>query len=294
MNEDIKVIKNEYMAVQVKLFGAQLWSVKDMDGTEYLWQGNPKYWEDRSPILFPYIARLTEGKYLLGGHEYQMDIHGFAKDSVFEVEKQTEDELVLRLIDSKKTYAQYPYHFVFKVGYRLAGKKLEVTYHVENKDTKTMYYGVGGHPGFNVPLQEGVTFEDYYLEFSGEGRAEKEIFSEDCFVMEKREDFPLEDGKRLSLRHDLFDNDAIILSNMPKNVALRSKTGTKGVKVSYEDMDYLGLWHWPRTDAPYLCIEPWSSLPSRKGIIEDFEKQENLKKMEPGKCKDHRWSVEII
>lgn len=281
------------MTVQVKLFGAQLWSVKDTEGTEYLWQGNPKYWEDRSPVLFPYIARLTEGRYLLGGHEYQMDIHGFAKDSVFELEKQTEEELILCLSDSEETYAQYPYHFVFKVSYRLAEKKLEVTYHVENKDTKTMYYGAGGHPGFNVPLQEGVTFEDYYLEFSGEGRAKREIFSEDCFVMEKQEDFPLEDGNRLLLRHDLFDNDAIILSNMPKNVALCSKTGTKGVKVSYEDMDYLGLWHWPRTDAPYLCIEPWSSLPSRKGIIEDFEKQENLKKLEPGKFKDHRWSVEI-
>jgi galactose mutarotase-like enzyme len=28
--------------------------------------------------------------------------------------------------------------------------------------------------------------------------------------------------------------------------------------------------------AKYLCIEPWSSLPSRKNITEDLEQQDNL------------------
>ena len=29
-----------------------------------------------------------------------------------------------------------------------------------------MYFGLGGHPGFNVPLEAGLSFEDYCLEFS--------------------------------------------------------------------------------------------------------------------------------
>lgn len=293
MSETIKTIKNECLTVQVNTFGAQMWSVKDKENTEYLWQGDPKYWEDRSPLLFPYIARLTEGTYRLNGQEYKMDIHGFAKDSQFEIAKHTENELVLRLTDSPGTYEQYPYHFVLEVGYELSENQLKVTYHVENKDTKTMYYGVGGHPGFCVPLQEDEKFEDYYLEFSGEGHARKELFSEDCFVLERTEDFLLKDGNKLPLTHDLFDNDAIILSSMPKCVTLKSLTGNKAVQVTYGDMDYLGLWHWPKTDAPYLCIEPWSSLPSRKGVVEDFEKQENLKQLEAGCAKNHCWEIEI-
>ena len=46
-------------------------------------------------------------------------------------------------------------------------------------------------------------------------------------------------------------------------------------------LPYLGIWHMPHTDAPYVCIEPWSSLPSRKDVIEDLETQENLQILQP-------------
>ena len=29
-----------------------------------------------------------------------------------------------------------------------------------------MYFGIGGHPEFNIPMEEGLSFEDYELEFS--------------------------------------------------------------------------------------------------------------------------------
>lgn len=287
-------IKNDFLTVQVNTMGAQMWSVKDSEDTEYLWQGDIRYWEDKSPVLFPYIARLTEGKYLLDEKEYEMDIHGFAKDSLFQVEKHTECEVVLCLTDSEKTYVQYPWHFIFKVEYKLVGKKIEITFHVENKDTKTMYYGVGGHPGFRVPLQSKETFEDYYLEFLGEGQIKRELFSVDCFVLGKTEEFLTEKGMRLPLRHDLFDEDAIVLRDMPKAIALKSKKQTKGVQLSYLDMDYLGLWHAPKTDAPYICIEPWSSLPSRKNVIENLSEQESLKKVEAGNIVRHCWAIELL
>ena len=50
----------------------------------------------------------------------------------------------------------------------------------------------------------------------------------------------------------------------------------KAVKVSYVDMPYVGFWHMPCMDAPYVCIEPWCSLPSRQGITENLEEQKNL------------------
>lgn len=293
MKEKIRTIQNEVMSVQVNVFGASLWSIKGVDGTEYLWQGNEKYWGDRAPVLFPYIARLTDGKYMLNEHEYKMDIHGFAKDSVFEVVKQTDSEITLKIRDTDETYVQYPYQYVFEITYKLEGNRLDVIFHVENRDIKTMYFGVGGHPGFNVPLQDSEAFEDYYLEFIGEGEARKELFSEDCFVLSQTEKFPLFEGNKLPLKHDLFDNDAIILSNMPKKIALKSRNGRKAIYVEYQDMNYLGLWHWPKTDAPYICIEPWSSLPSRKNVVEDFAKQENLMKLESGAMTDKKWSIEI-
>lgn len=156
-----------------------------------------------------------------------------------------------------------------------------------------MYFGVGGHPGFQVPMEEGTDFEDYYLDFGPEAKPLRVGMSEDCFVTGEDTPFLLRENRYLDLRHDLFDDDAIILREMPRTVTLASKKGTHSIEVSYPDMPYLGIWHWPRTKVPYLCIEPWSSLPSRKGIVEDLEKQENLISLGSGEMYENTWSVKI-
>lgn len=290
----MREIKNDSLKVCIQEKGASLWSIKDDSGNEYLWQGEPKYWADRAPNLFPYIARLTEGKYRLDGKTYEMDIHGFAKDSEFEVADSTQQEITFRLHDTEETYRQYPYRFVFDISYRLEGKKLFVIFTVKNEDEKVMYFGVGGHPGFRVPMEEGLTFEDYCLEFDTIKEAKRVGFSEDCFVTGEKERFELAEGRVLSLHHDMFDEDAIVLTDMAHSVTLTSEKGKRAIRVSYPDMDFLGLWHMPKTDAPYICIEPWSSLPSRKGIIEDLETQPNLISLEPQCTYVAQFSIELV
>lgn len=287
-------IRNEQLQVSVETRGGSLWSIQDNENTEYLWQGDPKYWGDRAPNLFPYIARLTEGKYLLDGTIYHMDIHGFIKDCDLQVKEQRADSLCLYMKDTPQTYSQYPYRFSYEIHYCLHGKKLRVTYHVENLDEKTMYFGIGGHPGFQVPLEEGLAFEDYYLQFPDSNGIQKVGMTSDCFVNGKREVFSLEKGQVLPLKHTLFDDDAIILDQIPKQVSLLAQNRRKGICVSFPQMRYLGLWHKPKSDAPYLCIEPWSSLPSRKDVVEDLAKQEDLISLESHKSYDNQWEIEIL
>lgn len=278
----MRTIKNNYLTVRIDEKGAELSSIQDISGNEYLWQGDPQYWEDRAPNLFPYIARLTEGKYTLNGQTYHMDIHGFAKDTVFEAEQISDSEIVFSIRDTEKTRKHYPYAFRFSITYALQDNKLSVKYGVENTDEKIMYFGVGAHPGFCVPLEAELDFTDYYLEFDEPSAAKRVGFSEDCFINGDDRAFDMEEGVRLPLHHDLFDDDAIVLVDMAKAVTLKSDQGNKSVRVEYPDMDYLGLWHWPKTDAPYICIEPWSSLPSRKDVVEDFASQPSLLSLEAG------------
>ena len=127
-------ISNEQLHVKIETKGGNLWSIRDRENTEYLWQGDPQYWSDRSLNLFPYIARLTEGKYLLEGNTYHMDIHGFVKDSDLQVREQGAEYLRLFMQDTQDTYTQYPYRFSYEICYRLSGRKLCITYHVENQD----------------------------------------------------------------------------------------------------------------------------------------------------------------
>ena len=287
-------IKNSKQIVKINSKGAELWSIQDAEGQEYLWQGDAKYWAGRSPNIFPYVARLTDGKYIMNNKEYAMGNHGFARHLEFEIENQLEDKVVFLLRDSNDTLGQYPYHFSFRITYQLIDAKLEITYSVENKNDVPMYFGVGGHPGFNLPLDDSLEFEDYYLEFKESKDLIQVGMTQDCFVSGDDTKFALKDNRILPLAHDLFDNDAIILKNMPKEVILKSDKSSKKIKIDYPDMDCLGIWHAPGTNAPYICIEPWTSLPSRDGIVEDLAKQEDLICLGEGKTYTNTWSIEII
>ncbi len=292
-------IRNEYLDVTVQTLGGSLCSIRDRDQNEYLWQGDAAYWSDQAPNLFPYIARMTEGKYTLDGREYHMDIHGFVKDSEMEAAERGVSRLLLRLRDNEGTLAQYPYHFCYEIEYSLEESRIAVTYRVINEDRKTMYFGIGGHPGFRVPLEDGLRFEDYELRFGGDGGASSRgeirrvMFSPACFVT-GTVPYELAEGGILPLRHGLFDDDAIVLTGVPSSVCLRAENGRRAVRVSYPQMTYLGVWHKPHSDAPYVCIEPWSSLPSREGIVEELSAQPGLIALGAGERYENRWEIGII
>ena len=158
-------IKNEKLAVVISSKGGEFRSVKDSAGREYLWQGDEATWTDRGPNLFPYIARLTDGTYTYEGKEYHMDIHGFLMYSEMELVSHEDTKLVLGLHSSSETKKQYPFDFSLEIQWELKGEKVEITYQVKNQGEKEMYFGIGGHPGFSLPLEEGLCFEDYELEY---------------------------------------------------------------------------------------------------------------------------------
>ena len=289
----IYTIENEALKVQIADKGAELMSIQTKDGNEYLWQGDAKYWSDRAINLFPYIARLTEGKYILDEKTYEMTIHGFANYSIFKVSKQEADSIVFELTDNEETLKMYPYAFSFRIIYSLYKNMLQVKFEVDNKSESIMYFGVGGHPGFLVPMEDGLNFEDFYLEFDKPENPVRVGFTETCFLNGEDKEYALSEGGKILMNHNLFDEDAIVLRDMAKCVTLKSDKSDRYVKVEYPEMDFLGIWHMPHTDAPYVCIEPWSSLPSRQDVIEDLAEKEDLISLEAGKSYENTWTIEI-
>ena len=289
----LHTIQNAFLAVTVSEQGAELQSILGSDGTEYLWQGDPAYWTDRAPNIFPYVARLTQGSYYLDGVLYHMNIHGIALYSRFRRVSNDGVKLVMELTDDESTYQKYPRRFSFQVIYTLEKDTLSITFRIENRDEKVMYFGIGGHPGFRVPLAEGLRFEDYQLRFHAPCQPKRVGFTEDCFLNGQSEPYPLQQDRYLPLRHDLFDDDAIVLNDMARAVTLESDSDSHSITVSFPDMPYLGIWHMPRTDAPYVCIEPWSSLPSTKNQIAVLEQQPDLLTLAPGKNLENTWTIQL-
>lgn len=287
------VIKNGSLSVVLSSMGGELQSVRDHENTEYLWQGDPRYWRNRATNIFPYVGRLTGETYKLYGNTYHMAIHGFAKCSEMEAENKKSDSITLSLMDNAETRKIYPYSFLYRIRYSLHNNTLHIAYEVENRDNKKMYFGLGGHPGFNVPIESGLNFSDYYLAFHGSSKPVQVGMTGTCFVSGEDRPFALTKDQCLLLDHSLFDNDAIILKEMSSSISLRSRNGSKSVTVSYPQMKYLGLWHKPHSDAPYLCIEPWTSLPARQDMIEDLANQPDLVSLEAGKTYLNEWDITI-
>ena len=292
-------IKNDKLTVEIDALGAELKSIKAADGTEYLWQGDPKYWAGRAYNLFPIVGRLTDGKYTYKGRTYEMNLHGFARKSVFAVTEQAPASVTFELRENGETLKAYPFPFRFTVAYALGGDTLDTKYRVENTGAEEMVFAVGGHPGFNVPLGGDGKFEDWYLQFSTGKDAEEIVMSPACYVTRETRPFKLECvhnlkcGRCLDLKHELFDNDAIILANMAKAVTLKSDKSKRGVTVKYPGMKYLGIWHKPSSDAPYVCIEPWASLPAYDGEVDALETKRDMTRLRPGGTYQNGFSITV-
>ena len=276
----VKTIKNEYLTVKINEVGAELYSIKsNKTGTEYLWQGDEKYWSGRSPVLFPICGRLFEGKYICDGKIYEMANHGIARRTEFSSHSISDASAEFTLCSDENTKKIYPFDFEFKVIFALKNNRLEITYSVKNKGKTDMPFSFGAHPAFNVPFGGDEQFEEYYLEF-GADTLEKILLSSNGLYLGKTEKFLLED-KKLWLTHDLFDNDALFFKTKSGSVKLKSAKNDKCIEVIYDDMTSVGVWHKPKTDAPYVCIEPWHGIPADEGKTDDFATKRDMLTIKP-------------
>lgn len=303
----IYTLKNSEMEVQVSSKGGELVSLRDADQTEYIWIGDARYWKRHAPQLFPCIGRLTNNQYRMDGELHEMGQHGFLRDyELTKVEREEQDialdgvadpagaaALHLQLTSDASTRQLYDRDWTVDIFYRLCGKTLSVKFQVRNRDVRTMRFGYGIHPGFNVPLNPALHFEDYRLDFHEASTPKQMELTERYTISGGMHDYTLEEGRYLPLQHSLFDHDAIILKDMPHTVTLGSQKDEKKVTVTFPDMPYLGIWHAPETDAPFVCIEPWSSLPSTDGIIDEFETKSDFITVEPEETYMNSWSISI-
>lgn len=285
------VISNDCLSVVVSSVGGEIMSVKGADGTEYMWQGDGAYWKKRAPHLFPFCGRLTDGQCTMEGEVCKMDTHGFFRWTEMELADNTGDTLTLRMKTDDTTRPQYPREWAAELRYTLDGSTLKIDFSVKNNDTRTMYFGYGGHPGFHVPLKKGLRFEDYCLEFSEECQPLSVGMSDACFLQGEDAPLPLAQGRKLPLRHSLFDRDAIFLRNAARKITLRSELDDHSVTVDFPEFPFVGIWHSPKSDAPFVCVEPWTSLPSRQDVVEALEEKSDMIRLTPGEVYRNCWSI---
>lgn len=203
-------LENEVLLVEMKTAGAELTRIFHKDtGLEYLWNADSKFWGRHSPVLFPTVGRLVEDTYLVDGKPYHLGQHGFARDRDFQVIEQTEKSVRFELDADEDSLAVYPYKFKLSIIYTIEKNTVAVSYEVENTDNKRIYFSIGAHPAFNLPLTDGTTFEDYYLDFGTEENLET-LCLEGPYRSGEIKKVVDKPAQYLPLSYDLFKNDALI------------------------------------------------------------------------------------
>lgn len=288
-------LKNERMTITVNKIGAELASVK-MDGREYMWNADPKYWNRSSPVLFPFVGGLKNKQYTYEGKSYPMGQHGFARDMEFDLVEETTQNLKFAVKSNEETLKRYPFDFMLTIDYILQDNHLEVLWNVTNPGKKEMFFSIGGHPAFMCPIEEQGVQTDYKIRFVKSGKSltsfdSMGIGAEDGLLSGKVNHFELTDGD-LQITEHLFDGDALVLEKYQTDeIALIDPTG-KAYLTARFTTPLVGVWSPVGKNAPFICIEPWCGRCDRTDFQGDLPKREYGNKLNPGES--FRSGFEIV
>lgn len=287
------ILENGILTVEVSSHGAELQSIRK-NGVEYLWQGDSAYWGRRSPVLFPIVGSVWEGKYRIDGREFAMGQHGFARDMDFVLVGATEQEVRYRLEYSEETLKKYPYPFVLEIAYRLHGACLDVIWEVSNPSEEDIFFQIGAHPAFFYPDYDPSKTGRGFMDFAGkDGIGCIRIKEKGCVDAETVWPLELSEGK-LRLESTTFDaiDTIMIQDSQVDRVNMYREDGTPWLSVSF-DAPVVGIWSPPGKVAPFICIEPWYGRCDRFGYEGDYREKDWINRLSSGEKFSSVYTIEV-
>ena len=283
------ILENERLRVTVADAGAELVSVYDKAReTERIWTGDPAIWNRHAPILFPFVGKVTGGRYRIGGREYAMETqHGFARDMDFACVGEAADAVIHRLEADDRTLARYPYHFSLTVAHRLEGNRLRVEWTVENRGDERMWFFIGGHPGFMLP--EGIRKEDCWILFPGAESLRYIHTNAAGYALPDGRALPLENG-RARYREDIPET-WIFEDAQVKRVGIATPDGRPYAMLDCGQFPMLAVWANPR--GPFICLEPWFGRTDDEGFAGTIDRKKGAQSLEGGGKREIAYGMEF-
>ena len=286
-------LKNEQLSIIVSEKGAELQSIKDANGKEYLWQGDPQYWNRRSPILFPLVCSVNNDTYRVDGKEYHLPRHGFARDTDFTLIYQSDRKVTFALESSEETKKVYPYDFMLSVSYVLDENKIGVIWHVHNTDTREIHFQIGGHPAFNVPdMKPGEDQQGRIRLDNTDPMDALHSYLDGSHEMDEVPFIEAEDGV-MEFSNNTWRNDSIKIHKCQLHRAeLLNKACKAEVTVEFRT-PVVAFWSPYGKQAPFVCIEPWYGIGDPRGFDGEFKDKPLMNHLQPGASFMSRYTITI-
>lgn len=290
----ITTLKNDRLTVTVSSKGAEMQTLT-ANGIEYLWNGDPAYWSGRSPILFPIVGGLRNGRAVSAAGEITAPKHGFVRGSELTLTEADDTHVVYRLDASDATRAVYPYDFSLRVRYELDEGAVRAIFEVENTGDTVLPFCIGGHPGFRVPLTEDDCFENYVLEFE---KAETldcpQVDLVQVLIEDRVRNRVLTENNRLPLNHVMFRGDALIFDRLEsRKVKLYSAKTGRGVEMDFHSFPFVAVWTTVE-DSPFVCLEPWTGMCTRISEDDVFEHKIGMTELPAGQTATFSYTLTVF
>lgn len=282
------ILENGSLRAAVSDHGAELLSVWDLETqTERIWTGDPSIWNRHAPILFPFVGKVTGGKYRIGSREYPMTTqHGFARDMDFVCTEETGDSVTHCLTATEQTKAIYPFDFRLTVRHRLlADRTLLVSWTVENSGTEQMYYSIGGHPGFLLP--QGVRKEDCQILFPGKTELHYLSANGSGFLLPRLRTLCPREG-RAPWQADIPDT-WVFEDHQVGAVGIALPDGKPYVMMECAQFPMLAVWANPA--GSFICLEPWFGRTDDDGFTGTVDLKKDIQTLAGGQKKDISYSI---
>lgn len=289
----LTTISSGDLTATIDSMGAQLMSLTCAGG-EYLWQGDPKFWPRRAPVLFPIVGCLKNDEAMSAQGPVCLKRHGLARTNEHKVKEVAADSVTYELRSSEATRELYPYDFCLNMAYSVDGTSLTQSFAVTNTGAIDLPFTLGGHPAFNVPMPgaEGERFDDYALVFAERWSPEVPVIDERGLHDFGRMTRLMDNDRELPLSHELIERHAtLVFHDVPKNrVTLVGTRSNHGVELEFDGFDYLGVWT-ASPEAPFLAVEPWHGCATAYDESDRFEDKRSTITLAPGERAELAFTV---
>lgn len=289
-------IESDVLRIQIDPMGAQLSSIyHKQHKLEYLWQKDPSYWKSSAPVVFPVIGKLTEGKYRYRGKEYELKSNGLIRYKMIDVKDQGDDFVEFIYEPDEEDLKRFPFPCQMLLRYQVAKNQLIVRAKITNTGDGDLHYFYAGHPGFNVPLYDHESCDDYYVEFEKKENMDIYEVCETGQLLNKKEQFFAHEN-RFFVRKNLFLKEALAFVHpISDSLMIKSIKNDHFIRVNFSGFDNVAVWspYIPDKDLRFICIEPWIGHTEFKGFQKEWDEHEKIAVLHPRKSNTHVFSIEI-
>lgn len=220
-----------------------------------------------NPVLFPSPGPLAGDTFARQGRSGSMKQHGFARNRAWSVVATSPREVTLELASDDATHAQFPWDFVARLRYALAGTTLTVETRIENRGQTAMPFALGFHPYFAIPDAE-------------KARAKVPTNATRAWDNVTKSTIDVTGPIDLSAK----EVDLHLVDHTPSSATL--DRGEDRIVVS-GDADF-GRWVvWTLAGKDFVCLEPWTAAANA------LNTGEKLSDLAPGASKVFTFTISL-